>query len=261
MVRLLGAQLLRRRVAAAAVGSDQQLRAGCSDRARPREPVRRVRRPRARVRGARAPGCLPARRQRPHVTRCLVTDRRRLCPDADSFAAARRCLVEQARRAAGVGVDLIHIRERDLGGASLAALVSDLVAVTRGSTTRVVVNDRIDVALVSGADGVHLRGDSVSVAAARRLLPRPFLVGRSVHTVEEASAASDADYLIAGTVFPSASKSTGPGAAGLDGLRAIVSASAVPVLAIGGVTAGRLAAGVAARGGRPAGPRLLLCNP
>ncbi len=189
------------------------------------------------------------------MTRCLVTDRRRLCPDADSFAAARRCLVEQARRAAGAGVDLIHIRERDLGGASIAALVSDLLAVTRGSTTRVVVNDRIDVALVSGADGVHLRGDSVSVAAARRLLPPPFLVGRSVHTVQEASAASDADYLIAGTVFPSAAK---PGAAellGLDGLRAIVSASAVPVLAIGGITPDRIAdvlaagaAGIAAIG-------------
>ncbi|OLC77448.1 MAG: hypothetical protein AUH72_17505 [Acidobacteria bacterium 13_1_40CM_4_65_8] len=163
--------------------------------------------------------------------------------------------MEQARRAAGAGVDLIHIRERDLGGASLAALVSDLVAVTRGSTTRVVVNDRIDVALVSGADGVHLRGDSVSVVAARRLLPPPFLVGRSVHTVQEASAASDADYLIAGTVFPSAAK---PGAAellGLDGLRAIVSASAVPVLAIGGITPDRIAdvlaagaAGIAAIG-------------
>lgn len=188
------------------------------------------------------------------MTRCLVTDRRRLYPDADSFAAARRCLVEQARRAAGVGVDLIHIRERDLGGASLAALVSDLVAVTRGSTTRVVVNDRIDVVLVSGADGVHLRGDSVSVVAARRLVPPPFLVGRSVHTVQEASAA-DADYLIAGTVFPSAAK---PGAAellGLDGLRAIVSASAVPVLAIGGITPDRIAdvlaagaAGIAAIG-------------
>ena len=183
------------------------------------------------------------------MTRCLVTDRRRLCPDADSFAAARRCLVEQARLAAAAGVDLIHIRERDLEGASLAELVSDLVAVTRGSATRVVVNDRIDVALSSGADGVHLRGDSVSVAAARRLLPPPFLVGRSVHTVQEASAASGADYLIAGSVFPSASKSTGPGAAellGVDGLRAIVRATAVPVLAIGGITLDRIAEVLAA---------------
>ena len=93
------------------------------------------------------------------MTQCLVTDRHRLCPGAESFAAAHRCLVEQARRAAAAGIDLIHVRERDLESAPLAALVRDVVAVTRGSTMRVVVNDRIDVALVSGAEGVHLRAD------------------------------------------------------------------------------------------------------
>jgi thiamine-phosphate pyrophosphorylase len=176
------------------------------------------------------------------VTRCLVTDRRRLCPDAESFAAARACLVEQARRAAAAGVDLIQVRERDLDSAALAALVAEVVAVTRGSPTRVVVNDRIDVALAAGAAGVHLRGDSVPVAVARKLLPAPRLVGRSVHRAAEASAAAGADYLIAGTVFSSPSK---PGAVeliGIDGLRAIVRATTVPVLAIGGITPDRIAA-------------------
>jgi thiamine-phosphate pyrophosphorylase len=192
------------------------------------------------------------------VTRCLVTDRRRLCPGARSFGDARHGLVEQARRAAADGIDFIHVRERDLAAADLAALVADVVAVTRGSATRVVVNDRIDVALACGADGVHLRADSMPVAEARRLLPAPRLVGRSVHSVQEAIAASDADYLIAGTVFPSASKRTGPLAAellGIEGLRAIVNASAVPVLAIGGITPDRIdsvlaagAAGIAAIG-------------
>jgi len=183
------------------------------------------------------------------VTRCLVTDRRRLSPGARSFAAARRALVEQAERAVADGVDLIQVRERDVEAVELAALVADLVAVTRGSATRVVVNDRVDVALASGADGVHLRADSVPVAAARALLPVPWLVGRSVHTVDEARAASGADYLIAGTVFPSASKSTGPASAellGIDGLRAIARATAVPVLAIGGITSARIAEVVAA---------------
>jgi len=189
------------------------------------------------------------------VTRCLVTDRRRLCPEADSLSAALACVVEQARRAAAAGVDLIQIRERDLEAAALAALVAEVVAVTRGSVTRVVVNDRIDVALAAGADGVHLRGDSVPVEAARRLLAAPRLVGRSVHGIEEARSASGADYLIAGTVFSSASK---PGAAellGLAGLRAIVRATPIPVLAIGGITADRIAdvlatgaAGIAAIG-------------
>jgi thiamine-phosphate diphosphorylase len=175
------------------------------------------------------------------VTRCLVTDRRRLCPHADSLAAAGACLVEQARRAAAAGVDLIQIRERDLESAVLAAITVDLVGVTRGSPTRVVVNDRVDVALAAGADGVHLRGDSVPVAAARRLLAAPLLIGRSVHSVADVSRASGADYLIAGTVFSSPSK---PGAVellGIDGLRAIVRAATVPVLAIGGITPDRVA--------------------
>ena len=176
------------------------------------------------------------------MTRCLVTDRRRLCPDAGSFAAAHACLVEQARRAAAAGVDLIQIRERDLESAALAAVVADVVAVTRGSPTRVVVNDRIDVALAAGAAGVHLRGDSVPVDVARRLLPPPWLVGKSVHRAAEVRAASGADYMIAGTVFSSPSK---PGAVeliGIDGLRAIVGSTTVPVLAIGGITPDRIAA-------------------
>ena len=192
------------------------------------------------------------------MIRCLVTDRRRLCSDTRSFEAERRGLVEQARRAAADGVDLIQIRERDLEAADLVFLVAELVAVTAGSSTRVVVNDRIDIALATHAAGAHLRGDSVSVEAARRLLPPPLLVGRSVHTVEEARAAEGADYVIAGTVFPSASKTSSAGSVellGLDGLRAIVNASPVPVLGIGGITPDRIAdvlgtgaAGIAAIG-------------
>ena len=123
------------------------------------------------------------------------------------------------------------------------------MAVSRGTATRVVVNDRLDVALACGADGVHLRGDSFAVADARRLAPEGFLVGRSVHTPEEAVAGGGADYLIAGTVFPSASKPTGRAFLNVSGLRAIVAAVQVPVLAIGGITeagAGRVAAAGAA---------------
>ena len=90
---------------------------------------------------------------------------------AASFAVERRSLLAQARRAVDAGVDLIQVRERDLEAASLAALVADIVAIARGTPTRVVVNDRLDVALACGADGVHLRGDSIPVEAARRLAP------------------------------------------------------------------------------------------
>jgi thiamine-phosphate pyrophosphorylase len=172
---------------------------------------------------------------------CVVTDRRRL----DVLA--------QVAAAAAAGIDLVQVRERDLEAAALAALVTRAVTLTRRTSTRIIVNDRIDVALACGADGVHLPADSVPASAARRLAPPGFLVGRSVHSVEEAASAGGVDYLIAGTVFRSPSKPHSERLLGVDGLRAIVAESRVPVLAIGGVTADRLreiaaagAAGIAA---------------
>jgi thiamine-phosphate pyrophosphorylase len=189
------------------------------------------------------------------VLLCLVTDRRRLAGAGAPLEASRRCLVDQARFAAAAGIDLIQVRERDLDAAELASLVTSLLEAVRGSRTRILVNDRIDVALACGADGVHLRGDSIDAADARRLAPAAFLIGRSVHHPDEAVRAAGADFLIAGTVFPSPSK---PGAdrwLGLAGLEAVVRAARVPVLAIGGVAAERMgeiaatgAAGVAAIG-------------
>ena len=162
---------------------------------------------------------------------CLVTDRWHL-PGGD--------LPGQVRDAVDLGIDLIHVRERDLEAGALAALVAALLVITRGTSTRLVVNDRLDVGLACGTDGVQLRGDSIPVAAARRLAPSGFLIGRSVHSVSEAIAAADADYLVAGTVFPSASKAAGTTLLGIEGLRAIVRAVDRPVLAIGGVSGSRI---------------------
>jgi thiamine-phosphate pyrophosphorylase len=109
---------------------------------------------------------------------------------------------------------------------------------------------------------LHLRSDYIYFYAARRLAPPGFLVGRSVHTVAEAAAGAGGDYVIAGTVFPSASKAPSHPLLGIAGLRAIVSTSPAPVLAIGGITPERVeaiaaagAAGIAAIGlfMRPAG--------
>jgi thiamine-phosphate pyrophosphorylase len=167
---------------------------------------------------------------------CLVTDRRRRPP------------IEQAAEAVDAGVDLIQIRERDLDASTLASLSLRIVEVTRGSRTRVVVNDRVDVALACGASGVHLRGDSMAASRVRTIVPQGFLLGRSVHERDEAVTASpDADYLIAGTVFPTASKRGRIDLLGLDGLEAIAAAVRIPVLAIGGITLER-AAEVAAAG-------------
>jgi thiazole tautomerase (transcriptional regulator TenI) len=122
---------------------------------------------------------------------CLVTDRH------------RRSVVEQARDAAQAGVDLIQVRERDLEGAALSALVAEPRA-RPAPRRRVVVNERLDVACMRG-------GRRICAAIQSRLLvrgdsARRFLIGRSVHGADEAiRAAPGADYLIAGTV-PTPSK-------------------------------------------------------
>ena len=187
--------------------------------------------------------------------RCLVTDRRRLTAGGASADDARRLLLTQLVEAVEGGVDLIQVRERDLDAAQLAALVRDVVSLTRGSRTRVVINDRLDVALACGAGGVHLRGDSIPALHARRIAPAGFLIGRSVHAADEVPGAEGCDYLIAGTVFSSRSKGRDAPLLGLAGLQAVVRAARVPVLAIGGVTPDRFeeiaaagAAGVAGIG-------------
>ncbi len=163
--------------------------------------------------------------------------------------------MRQVAFAIEAGVDVIQIREHDLDARPLGVLAAAIVKLTRSSRTRVVVNDRLDVALAVGADGVHLPAHSLSVRAARRLAPAGFLIGRSVHDQEELEAASGADYLVAGTVWPTVSKGTDRRCLGIAGLSILVRAAGAPVLAIGGVTEERLpevaaagAVGVAAVG-------------
>jgi thiamine-phosphate pyrophosphorylase len=178
---------------------------------------------------------------------CLVTDRLQLTGTADLTDRTRGCLIDQARHAADAGVDLVQLRERDLCAAELATLVRDLLAAVHGTPTRIVVNDRLDVAMACGADGVHLRGDSIPVQAARRIAPDGFAIGRSVHSAEEAIAAAGADYLVAGTVFPTRSKDRSTTLLGLEGLHRIATAVSIPVLGIGGMTEERIS-GIARSG-------------
>ena len=169
---------------------------------------------------------------------CLVTDRCRFTGPTPGDGIEP--LLGLIGRAASAGVDLIQIREPDLDDRALEGVVRWAVALTSATSTRVIVNDRVDVALAAGADGVHLKATSMPAERVRRLVPQRWLVGRSVHGVAEAvrvAAPGVIDYLIAGTVFETISK---PGRApmGPDGLAAIVQAVKVPVLAIGGVTVG-----------------------
>jgi thiamine-phosphate diphosphorylase len=170
--------------------------------------------------------------------RHFVTDRRRFDLSVDD-------LVARAASAVRLGVDVIQVRERDLPDRQLAALVRLIVESARGSKTRVLVNDRADIAIVTGAAGVHLRGDSPPPSRVREMTPEGFLIGRSVHSLAEVDAAvadGGCDYLMFGTVFPSDGKPEDHPVAGLDALREICARSPLPVIAIGGMTQDRAAA-------------------
>jgi thiamine-phosphate diphosphorylase len=165
---------------------------------------------------------------------CLITDRRRLPePTVDA-------VVRQVRRAAESGVQLVQIRERDLEGRALFELVRQLVATVIGTATRIVVNDRLDVALAAGAHGVHLRSSSFAASRTRDMVPAGFLIGRSVHSTDDVSTvARDTDFLLFGNVYETSSK-PGGAAIGLSRLAEVVRATSVPVLAVGGVSPERV---------------------
>jgi thiamine-phosphate pyrophosphorylase len=165
------------------------------------------------------------------LTLTLVTECRRACPEARTD----RALVVQAMRwlseAVSAGIDVIQIRERDMAASTLRDLTRAVVAAAQGTPTRVLVNDRADVALISGAHGVHLRDDGWSAAQVRSLNPA-WILGRSVHNETTVEATEAVDFVVFGAVFGSAGKPE----RGVGSLRAVVDSSPVPVVAIGGVT-------------------------
>lgn len=184
---------------------------------------------------------------------CLVTSRQVLAPEArterDGIVALERFLDEAIDGA----VDVIQLRERDLDGGVLLSLTRRVLARAAGTSVRVLVNDRVDVAQAAGADGVHLRADSPPSAVVRDLVGPSAILGRSIHSIAETS--DVADLFVFGTVFPSGSKRPDAPIVGVTALAEVVGRARVPVLAIGGVTPERVpevratgAAGVAAIG-------------
>lgn len=142
------------------------------------------------------------------------------------------------------GATAIQLRDKTAESGALLATAIRLRAVTAPAGVPLVVNDRLDVALAAGADGVHLGPDDLPVRAARELSPPGFLIGYSTDDPDEArrAAAAGADYLGVGAVFGTRSK---PGLAaeaiGPDRVRAVLDASRRPCLGIGGITTGNAA--------------------
>lgn len=156
----------------------------------------------------------------------------------------RTVLLERLERAAAAGATMVQVRERQFGDRDLAEFVQDVIAVARPAGALVTVNDRTDVALAAGADGVHLKSDGPLPHDVRTIVPPAFIIGRSVHGDDEAiamEASGACDYLLFGTVFPSRSKPADHPVAGLDALARVCRRVTIPVVAIGGVTVERAA--------------------
>jgi thiamine-phosphate pyrophosphorylase len=180
---------------------------------------------------------------------CYVTDRKGLASgDKDESQA----LVRRVAAAAAAGVDWIQIREKDLSGKELSSLTRDAVWQTKqvndrkGNASRILVNDRLDVALGERAGGVHLGEYSLPAHDVCKWLDAgldlderdKFLVGVSCHSVQAAVSAGrgGADYIFFGPVFATPSKVQYGAPQGLQRLAEACSAVTIPVLAIGGIT-------------------------
>jgi thiamine-phosphate pyrophosphorylase len=178
---------------------------------------------------------------------CYVTDRRSLATTTPSNLLT--ALDRKMEAIASAGVDWIQVREKDLSGKELANVTREALrrnaarAEGRPDATRILVNDRLDVALAEHAGGVHLGEGGLPVAEAKGLVERfasrkNFLIGVSCHSLEAAKAAAGdgASYIFFGPVFATPSKAAFGAPQGLGALADVCRSVTIPVLAIGGVT-------------------------
>jgi thiamine-phosphate pyrophosphorylase len=136
-------------------------------------------------------------------------------------------------------VNLLQLREKNLSARMLYELTTRAASITRGSSTRLLVNDRADIARAAHADGVHLTTRSLPTQSIRRAFGDSFLIGVSTHSIDELLAARDggADFAVFGPVFETPSKRVYGPAVGLAGLKEAARALApFPLLALGGIT-------------------------
>jgi thiamine-phosphate pyrophosphorylase len=157
---------------------------------------------------------------------------------------AFRKILQLIQAAVDAEIDLVQIREKNLRPNVLYELVANAAGVTKGTATRLLVNDRADVAAAAGADGVHLTTASLRTDVVRRTFGGEFLLGVSTHSLAEASLARSggADFVVFGPVFDTAAKKQYGEAPGLDNLARVSAVLApFPVLALGGLTTGNVA--------------------
>jgi len=159
----------------------------------------------------------------------LVTDRHR---------TQGRSLPSVLRQAVEAGLPAVQLRERDLPTSELLRLAQEIRSITSSRAVPLIINDRVDLMLALNLDGVHLRANSLPVAAVRRVVGVDRLIGLSTHSLVEVRQANrdGADYVVFGPVFDTPSKRQFGSPVGLEQLAEVCRLSEIPVFAIGGVT-------------------------
>jgi len=158
----------------------------------------------------------------------LITDRK-LISGEDIIGVVKEAL--------GAGIRTVQLREKDMGTNDLFQLASRMREITNMFNARLIINDRVDVALCAGADGVHLGNAGIPVKAVRKITPDGFLVGVSTHGKDEALRAFEhgADFITCGPVYETPSKMKYGPPIGIRELEEVVSLVDIPVYALGGI--------------------------
>jgi len=158
--------------------------------------------------------------------------------EQSNYEAKKKEILEIIRAAVDARISLIQIREKKLAAKMLFELTSEAVSITAGCRTKILVNERADIAFAAKAEGVHLPSDSLSADVIRRAFPRRFLIGVSAHSIEEAkkSASDGADFVTFGPIFDTPDKGKPKGLKELE--RVCTSLGPFPVIALGGINAG-----------------------
>ena len=160
----------------------------------------------------------------------------------DRHQTAGRPLLSVLDRALSAGIKAVQLREKDLDTQALVELAGEVLSLTRKHEALLFINDRVDVVLALGADGVHLRSDSMPIKEARRVLGPNRWIGASAHSVEEVLKAETegADFVVLGPIYDTPSKRLHGDPIRLHALKEATQQSHLPVFAIGGISLPRV---------------------
>ena len=156
-------------------------------------------------------------------------------PEAGTDPSSR---INLARSLCAGGTRLFQLRAKNSSAEKILSVAEELLTVLRPAGARLILNDRVDLAMAVGADGVHLGQSDLPPPEARNMAPDGFLIGLSTHTPDQVRAASNqpVDYLGFGPIFPTASKPDAETPQGIAGLRGVRQLTDLPLVAIGGIT-------------------------